>query len=417
MTHIHLAIRFSKTPTPEDYITAITSSEHPLLSEFKGKQGTFLSNTTLDEYVKAELLHDDFTLTKDSKRHLLSLSSGERRTLLFNHLLKGNPQFLVLVNPFDSLDIENVAKLKARLTLLSEDIPTIQFFSRTDEIMPYVTSHLKLEEGICIIQPISEYFAQEQNTPTFGFNNPLPKPISEPKHTLPSKLIDLKKVNVSYNDKSILNNITWSITQGEFWELKGANGTGKSTLVTMMIGDNPKAYGQDVNLFGKKRGSGETVWDIKRNIGYFTPSMMHLFKGQHSALNMVISGLKDSIGLYITPTDLEVNLAKQWLELIGLNTITNTNYYYLSETNKRLILICRAMIKHPPLLILDEPTVGLDDKGARVFINLVQKIAKESKTAILYVSHKTEPELKPTFIFQLERTEAGSIGNIITPSS
>ncbi|WP_103190639.1 ABC transporter ATP-binding protein [Formosa algae] len=283
--------------------------------------------------------------------------------------------------------------------------------------MPYVTSHLKLEEDICIIQPISKYFAQEQNTPTFGFNNPLPKPISEPKHTLPSKLIDLKKVNVSYNDKSILNNITWSITQGEFWELKGANGTGKSTLVTMMIGDNPKAYGQDVYLFGKKRGSGETVWDIKRNIGYFTPSMMHLFKGQHSALNMVISGLKDSIGLYITPTDLEVNLAKQWLELIGLNTITNTNYYYLSETNKRLILICRAMIKHPPLLILDEPTVGLDDKGARVFINLVQKIAKESKTAILYVSHKTEPELKPTFIFQLERTEAGSIGNIITPSS
>ncbi|WP_103190638.1 hypothetical protein [Formosa algae] len=128
MTHIHLAIRFSKTPTPEDYITAITSSEHPLLSEFKGKQGTFLSNTTLDEYVKAELLHDDFTLTKDSKRHLLSLSSGERRTLLFNHLLKGNPHFLVLVNPFDSLDIENVAKLKARLTLLSKDIPTIQIF-------------------------------------------------------------------------------------------------------------------------------------------------------------------------------------------------------------------------------------------------------------------------------------------------
>ena len=182
----------------------------------------------------------------------------------------------------------------------------------------------------------------------------------------------------------------------------------------MMIGDNPKAYGQEVYLFGYKRGSGETVWDIKRNIGYFTPSMMHLFKGQHTALNMVISGLKDSIGLYQVPTDLEVNLAKQWLQLIGLDTIKDINYFYLSETNKRLILICRAMIKHPPLILLDEPTVGLDDKGAKVFIRLVQKIAKESNTAVLYVSHKAEPELKPTHTFELEHTDQGSIRKIIT---
>ncbi|WP_299777357.1 ATP-binding cassette domain-containing protein [uncultured Formosa sp.] len=415
MTHTHIAIRYTRTPTPEEHLQIITTSEHPLLTNLKGKQGTFLSNTTLDEYVKAELLHDDFTLTQDSKRQLLTLSSGERRKLLFDHLLKGNPQFLVIVNPFDSLDVKNVAELKARLTTLSKDIPIIQFFSRTDEIMPYAQYLLKLEDNTCVIQPISEFLLEVQNKPTLNFNNPLPKPISESKNTLPIELIDLKKVNVSYNDKSILNNITWCIKQGEFWELKGENGTGKSTLVTMIIGDNPKAYGQNVFLFGKKRGSGETVWDIKQNIGYFTPSMMHLFKGQHSALNMVISGLKDSIGLYTKPTDLEVNLAKQWLQLIGLDTIKNTNYYYLSETNKRLILICRAMIKHPLLLILDEPTVGLDDQGASMFINLVQKISKESNTAILYVSHKTEPELKPSFIFQLERTEKGSIGNIIIP--
>ncbi|MDW5287568.1 ATP-binding cassette domain-containing protein [Formosa sp. PL04] len=417
MEHTHIAINFTKKPTPEDYITFITESNIPLLSEFKGKKGAFLSDSTLDEFVKAELLHDDYTLTQDSKRKLLTLSSGERKKALFNHLLKANPQFLVVVNPFDSLDVQNVDELKVRLISRSEDIPIIQFFSRKDEILPCIQYILKPEADTFKIQPLSEYINEGNGNSNLEFSKPLPKPFSKQIKSLPSTLIELKKVNVSYNDKPILKNISWSINQGEFWELKGANGTGKSTLVTMMIGDNPKAYGQDVFLFGSKRGSGETVWDIKQNIGYFTPSMMHLFNGQHTALNMVISGLKDSIGLYQVPTDLEVNLAKQWLQLIGLDTITNTNYYYLSETNKRLILICRAMIKHPPLILLDEPTVGLDDKGAMVFISLVQKIAKESNTAVLYVSHKTEPELKPTHIFQLERTNSGSIGKIITPAN
>ena len=417
MTHTHIAINFTKTPTTEDYINFITDSNTPLLSEFKSKKGAFLSDSTLDEFVKAELLHDDYTLTQDSKRKLLTLSSGERKKALFDHLLKANPEFLVVVNPFDSLDVKNVDELKTRLITRSEDIPIIQFFSRKDEILPCIQYILKPEADSFTLQSLSEYLAQDQNESFLDFKQPLPKPISNHSKSIPETLIELKKVNVSYNDKPILNDISWSINQGEFWELKGANGTGKSTLVTMMIGDNPKAYGQDVFLFGSKRGSGETVWDIKQNIGYFTPSMMHLFNGQHTALNMVISGLKDSIGLYQVPTDLEVNLAKQWLQLIGLDIITNTNYYYLSETNKRLILICRAMIKHPPLILLDEPTVGLDDKGAKVFINLVQKIAKESNTAVLYVSHKTEPELKPKYIFQLERTEHGSIGKITTTAN
>ncbi|QDO92754.1 ATP-binding cassette domain-containing protein [Formosa sediminum] len=416
MKHIHLAIHYFKTHTPELTIQHIQDSEHPLLSGFKAKTATFLSNTTLEKFVQAELLHDDYTLTKDSKRKLLSLSSGERRILLFDYLLKNDPEFLVIVNPFDSLDVKNVARLQKRLTTLSKHIPIIQFFSRTSDIMPYVQYILKLEDNQCHLQPISDFLNSESYHTALNLTQALPKPLPEAKKHLPHKLIELKKVKVSYNDKPILNNISWTIKQGDFWELKGENGTGKSTLVTMMIGDNPKAYGQDVILFGKKRGTGETVWDIKQNIGYFTPSMMHLFNGQHSALNMVISGLKDSIGLYKTPTDLELLLAKEWLQLIGLNTITNTTYYNLSETNKRLILICRAMIKHPPLLILDEPTVGLDDKGASMFINLVQKISKDSNTAIIYVSHKTEAELKPDFIFQLERSEAGSYGTVITPT-
>ncbi|WP_434036886.1 ABC transporter ATP-binding protein [Formosa sp. 4Alg 33] len=413
MSYTHIAIHVTKTPTTKDYINFITTSDATILSDFKDKKGTFLSDDTLDEFINDELLHDKYTLTADSKRKLLTLSSGERRKALFDHLLKGDIQFLVLVNPFDSLDVNNVTSLKERIISISENVPIIQFFSRKDEILPCVQYILDYKDGAYTTLPISTYLNQDDND-VVALTAPLPKPISKQVNDVPETLIELKKVNVSYNDKPILKDISWSIKQGEFWELKGANGTGKSTLVTMMIGDNPKAYGQEVYLFGYKRGSGEAVWDIKRNIGYFTPSMMHLFKGQHTALNMVISGLKDSIGLYQVPTDLEVNLAKQWLQLIGLDTIKDINYFYLSETNKRLILICRAMIKHPPLILLDEPTVGLDDKGAMVFIRLVQKIAKESNTAVLYVSHKTEPELKPTHVFELEHTDQGSIRKLIT---
>ncbi|WP_066223997.1 ATP-binding cassette domain-containing protein [Formosa haliotis] len=411
----HLAIAYSKIPTPNTVIEYITQSDNPLLSEYKGKQGTFLSNAILDEFVKAELLHDEYTLTQDTKRKLLSLSSGERKKAFFEYVLQDKPEFLVVVNPFDALDVANVAELKKRITILSETIPIVQFFSRKNDILPFVQFVLKLNEDTFSLQPITDFLDVEGRKPDFQFKNPIPQPISKPNRSYPAILVDLKKVNVSYNDKPILKDIDWTIKKGEFWELKGANGTGKSTLLTMMIGDNPKAYGQEVYLFGKKRGSGETVWDIKRNMGYFTPSMMHLFNGQHSALNMIISGLKDSIGLYQKPTDLEVDLGKKWLKLIGLDTLKNENYYYLSETNKRLILICRAMIKHPPLIILDEPTVGLDDTGALVFINLVQKIAKESKTSILYVSHKTEAALKPKHVYLLEKTKNGSIGKIVQP--
>ncbi|MFB9054668.1 ATP-binding cassette domain-containing protein [Formosa undariae] len=404
----HIAINITKAPTTKDYINFITTSDSSVLSGFKDKEGTFLSDDTLDTFINDELLHDDYTLTQHSKRKLLTLSSGERKKALFDHLLKGNPQFLVLVNPFDSLDVSNVSKLKERIISISEDTPIVQFFSRKDEILPCIQYILEYKNNAFSILQLSEYLNQDHDNDV-EFKDPLPKPISKQAKPALETLIELKKVNVSYNDKPILKDISWTINQGEFWELKGANGTGKSTLVTMMIGDNPKAYGQEVYLFGYKRGSGEAVWDIKRNIGYFTPSMMHLFKGQHTALNMIISGIKDSIGLYQVPTDLEVNLAKQWLQLIGLDTIKDINYFYLSETNKRLILICRAMIKHPPLILLDEPTVGLDDKGAMVFIRLVQKIAKESNTAVLYVSHKAEPELKPTHIFELEHTDQGSI--------
>ena len=165
-------------------------------------------------------------------------------------------------------------------------------------------------------------------------------------------------------------------------------------------------------LFGIKKGSGESVWDIKEKIGYLTSTMAQQFSRLDSIEKMVISGYFDSIGLYIIPTDTQIQLAGQWLKLIGLYDKKQKPFLSFSLGHQRLIMIVRAMVKHPPLLILDEPTAGLDDDDTLLFTALVNKIAAESSTAILYVSHRKEVGLKPKFIFELKAGDNGSIGII-----
>jgi molybdate transport system ATP-binding protein len=222
-------------------------------------------------------------------------------------------------------------------------------------------------------------------------------------------LVQLNDVSVRYVYKPVLNKVNWTIRQGEFWQLVGPNGSGKSTLLSIITGDNPRGYGQDLILFGKKKGSGETIWDIKQQIGYFTPAMIQQFTRDDTVENMIVSGLVDSIGLYSKPTDMQKDVAKKWLEMLG-PAYRNKTFQRLSIGQQRMVMVSRAMVKHPPLLILDEPTIELDDENSRLFIDMVNAIAAERKVAILYVSHRDEQGLKPDKIFELLPGAEGSAG-------
>lgn len=145
--------------------------------------------------------------------------------------------------------------------------------------------------------------------------------------------------------------------------------------------------------------------------------MTDSFRGYHSLENMLISGLTDSIGLYLRPTEIQGRIAREWLKLLGLENLKDTYFHDLSEGLKRLVMCARAMVKHPPLLILDEPTAGLDDKSASLLVALVNKFAMESRTAIVFVSHRTEPGLTPHAVFQLEMTSKGSVGRVLRASA
>lgn len=339
----------------------------------------------------------------------MTLSSGERKKALLNHLIKSNPDFLLIENPFDALDVESVRLLKEHLEVLSKTISIVLVFNRKEDILSFISQVLTSKENGLELISTENYLHSDTAHFILKKKITIPNSLKEFQE-IPNELIRFKNVDVSYDERKILNNINWTIKKGEFWELRGENGSGKSTLLTMINGDNPKAYGQDIEIFGKRKGSGESVWDIKQKIGYFTPAMMDLFDGNHSVLNMVISGLKDSIGLYIQSTELEIHLANEWLDLIDLSSKKALKFRDLNENEKRLVLIARAMIKQPPLLILDEPTVGLNDVDTLMFAQLINAIAVNSSTAILYVSHRKEKGLNPSFAFQLQPTENGSLG-------
>jgi len=380
------------------------------LKELQGKRGALYSTSTLERFMREEALHDDFTLTEKEHRSIQTFSSGEQRKALLNHLLSSNPDFLVLDNVFDMLDVKSIEKLTEQLTELSAKLPIIQIIKRKDSVLHFIKKAIRIEkEKICFAGSVETYLNTFQVENSFRLNGMLPPSLGD-QVLLSNPIIKFTNVCVEYGKRKILRNIHWTINNGDFWQLTGPNGSGKTTLLTMITGDNPKAYGQDLMLFGKKRGTGESIWDIKKKIGYVTPSMTTLFRGWNTVEKMVISGLVDSVGLYQKPTELQRQIADEWIELIGLRELKHARFSTLSEGQQCMVLIARSMIKHPPLLILDEPAHGLDDYSASILSALVNKIAGEGQTTIIFVSHRNEPGLKPEQVYELVPGDDGSIG-------
>ncbi|WP_149275038.1 ATP-binding cassette domain-containing protein [Pareuzebyella sediminis] len=411
MRQKHWAIFIDNTSRKNDLIDRLLGGQPPDdFQELKDRQGALFSKIAVERLIDNEDRHGTKTITSHTRQSLKSMSSGEQKKALLKHIMEKRPDFLVLDNPFDNLDIDTQAELKIQLLSVSNQIAMVQFISRRIDLLPFINIFGRLDgHSLSFFNTKKEALAIEESK-AFNGNIP-PSPVSF--STENNILIDLKKVDVRYGSKPILHQIDWTIRKGEFWELRGKNGSGKTTILSMITGENPKGYGQDLYIFGRKKGTGESVWEIKKKIGYFTPSMTDKFTGYHSVLHMLISGLTDSIGLYVKPTEIQSRTAKAWLQLLGLWEIKDTLFHDLSMGQKRLIMCARAMIKHPPLLILDEPTAGLDDASAALFVALVNKFASESQTTVLFVSHRKEPGLEPQHIYELRMTREGSTGKII----
>jgi len=382
----------------------------PEYIDLSALQGALHSSIAIDRFVEEELRHDRFVIITPENPSLGSMSSGQQKKALLTWLISQKPQYLVLDDVYSNIDRETQQAIKATLAQLAGKTRIIQIFFRKQDLLPDIETVLTVDGNNVIVQretagdfsishAAEKRIHQHFQFPTEYDENP----------TDIDPLIQLNSVSVRYGEKAVLDKVNWTIRKGEFWQLMGPNGSGKSTLLSIIIGDNPRGYGQNMILFGKKKGTGETIWDIKRRIGYFTPSMMNQFTRNDTVENMIISGLLDSVGLYTQPTDLQKDIARKWLDMLGPD-YQHKYFQSLSLGQQRMIMVVRAMVKHPSLLILDEPTIELDDTNSRIFIELIHSIAAEKKIAIVYVSHREEPDLQPDFIFQLIPSVKGYTG-------
>lgn len=358
------------------------------------------SAITVDKLIDEEFRHDKKIVTTANNVSLSTMSSGEQRQAVLQYLLAQHPSHVILDDVFANFDAHSRHAIELQLSQLVNSVCFIQFFYRTVDLLPCMTHVVLVQHGQPIEIVRKDAFVLNHATQT----------VKEPDFILPHMLfadsqltnpiVKLANIRVSYNGKQVINDLNWTIRKGEFWQLAGENGSGKSTLLSMICGDNPKAYGQDVYLFGYKRGSGESIWDIKRHIGYFAPDLLQQFTRPESTENMIISGFNDSIGLYKEPTDLQRKIARMWMQQLGEN-FNKRNFRELTSGQQRMVMVARALVKQPPLLILDEPTVELDDENTALFLSMIHAIAATKRTAIVYVSHRYESNLKPSHILTL----------------
>ena len=287
-------------------------------SIFNKQKGVLFSLITLNEFIEEDERHEGWLLSKEYKRGIRNLSSGEQKKALLTYLLNQKPEFIILDNPFDNLDIASQKTLRTLIEKISSTISIVLLISRNRDFLSFIRNAVSLKDNkIELIEDI-EYYLSNKTSTIETTTKSIPKPLSEYKLSS-NELISFKNVTVRYEERVIVRDINWTINAGEFWQLIGPNGSGKTTLLTMINGDNPKAYNQDLTLFGRRKGSGETVWEIKQKIGYLTPAMTELFSTLHTLEEMIVSGFLDSIGLYKYPTDIQLRLANEWLGIIELS--------------------------------------------------------------------------------------------------
>ena len=197
-------------------------------------------------------------------------------------------------------------------------------------------------------------------------------------------------VSIRYGNRTILKDLHWHVRNGERWSLSGQNGSGKSTLLSLVCADNPQSYACDISLFGIPRGSGESIWDIKRHIGYVSPEMHRAYNRDIPAIKIVASGLKDSVGLYVNPTEEDYEKCRFWMWIFGIENAEQRTFLKLSSGEQRLVLLARAFVKDPQLLILDEPLHGLDTKNRQLVKEIVEAFAKRDNKTLIFVTHYQE---------------------------
>lgn len=361
-----------------------------------------------------EQLHRMFNLDSMADKYIIALSSGELRKFQLTRVLLTMPRVIILDNPFIGLDAATRDQLRRLLEKLASEMQLliILVLSKTDDIPSFVTHVIPVEDmRVLPKMSLADYNKQQTSRSQNHLGTEkrewilqlpekdLGKESFYPQHG--EEILKFGNINITYGTHSILSDLSWTVNEGERWALGGVNGSGKSTLLSLVCADNPQGYACDIALFGHKRGTGESIWQIKRHIGYVSPEMHRAYLKDLPAIDIVASGLSDSIGLYFKPGEAQRRLCLQWMDIFGIAHLADRTFLKISSGEQRLCLLARAFVKDPELLILDEPLHGLDLKNRALVKDVIQTFCQRPHKTLVMVTHYSE-ELPPCITHRLE---------------
>jgi molybdate transport system ATP-binding protein len=380
---------------------------------FSAQTASAVDEGKLDEVVR--LLSLDALL----ERKVLSLSHGESRKVFIARLLLRSPKLLILDDPYTGLDQSSRKRLAQAVgKMIRQGEPTILFISsRAEEIPDGITHLLLTKDGQVVDQgdrKVASHHIKSTFTTASGPRSPYLDNFSAFNHLVDEYsraleknpacqepvFIDLAQVSVKYGDVEVLKNINWTVCRGERWALLGENGAGKTTLLSLVLADNPQSYRNSITLFGRERGTGESIWEIKQRIGWVSPELHIYYPKTATCLEVAASGFFDSVGLYRRCSKEQSEHAARWLSVFELQDEMDKPFRSLSNGQQRLALLARALVKNPPLLILDEPCQGLDDAYRHSVVDMVNLICIHTPITLVYVTHYQD-ELPPAITHRL----------------
>lgn len=344
---------------------------------------------------------------------IVTLSNGEtRRVLLLTALLK-KPDILLLDNPFVGLDVASRQILHTILGNIMASGIQIVLVCAASEIPEGITDAIILKDGKTadilrgpqIAEIKRQQIAENSTNKTILNQNILSKIKEQQTHNDFEYAVRFRNTTVQYGGEKVVNGINWDIKKGERWALMGPNGSGKSTLLSLITADNPQGYRNDFDIFDRKRGSGESIWQIKKRIGFVSPEL-HLYADARIPVwKIIASGLFDVAELHKSLTAKEAETVADYIKLFDLQGAKDKLLQQLSSGQQRLVFLARALVKNPPLLILDEPCQGLDPEHIAYFRALINELVVSLDKTLIYVTHY-ETEI-PACVNQIFRIKNG----------
>lgn len=357
---------------------ALTVQQH--LENIAVKEGSWTTSKVIETFHLEKLLPEQ----------VIKLSNGETKRLMIASALIRNPEIITLDHPLTGLDTGTRHEFSNMLQQISRSGTLVIMATNPFEI-PDAITHVAVMKNDDIIFKDQK---TKYNPSNFNFDHAiqidksaLRELISFSETSQYTTIINMNDVSVEYDGRKILHNINWQVKKGERWALTGPNGAGKSTLLSLVNGDNPQAYANDITLFDRKRGSGESIWDIKKQTGFVSPELYQYFPTDSSCLHVIESGFYDTIGLFRQTDPEKESICLRWMKLMNIEKYARRLFSMVPSGAQRLCLLARAVVKNPTLLILDEPTQGLDLSQQQFFTHLIDEICGQRDVTVVYVSH------------------------------